>query len=65
MKKQAEQIACQVETMLMGVEIRPDSMTLPSGVVIHIQYSDGYPIKYVISNNNETVAVNARSLKCE
>ena len=49
----------------MGVEIRPDSMTINPDIVVSIEYDNGNPIKYVISDKQSTKVVNARSLKCE
>lgn len=62
---EAEKIACQLETMIMGVEIRPDSMTIDPDIVVSINYKDHNPTEYIISDKNGTCLVNARSLKCE
>lgn len=62
---EAENIACQLETMIMGVEIRPDSMTIDPDIVVSIEYAHNDPTKYIISDKKSTMVVNARSLKCE
>lgn len=61
---EAEQIACQLETMIMGVEIRPDSMTINPDIIVAIEYNNGNPTKYVISDKQGTHVVDARSLTC-
>lgn len=38
--KEAEKIAEQVETMLMGVDIKPDTMTIEPNIIVSIQYGD-------------------------
>lgn len=63
--KEAENIACQIETMIMGVSVRPDSMTLTPNIVVAIEYRDNYPYRYVISDYKGTKSVDARSLTCE
>lgn len=60
----AEKIAAQLETMLMGVDIKPDTMTIDSSIVVAIQYEDNKPSKYIISDLQETCVVDGRSLKC-
>lgn len=61
---EAEKIAEQVETMLMGVDIKPDTMTIEPDIVVSIQYRDKEVNQYVISDLQGTCAVNGRSLKC-
>ena len=34
---EAEKIAEQVETMLMGVDIKPDTMTIEPNIIVSIQ----------------------------
>ena len=47
---EAEKIAEQVETMLMGVDIKPDTMTIEPDIVVSIQYRDKEVNQYVISD---------------
>ena len=61
---EAEKIASQVETMLMGVEIKPDTMTIEPNIVVSIQYDEKGVNQYVISDLQGTHVVNGRSLKC-
>ena len=61
---EAEKIAEQVETMLMGVEIKPDTMTIESNIVVSIQYGDKGVNQYIISDLQGTCVVEGRSLKC-
>ena len=61
---EAEKIAEQVETMLMGVAIKPDTMTIEPDIVVSIQYRDKEVNQYVISDLQGTHIVNGRSLKC-
>lgn len=61
---EAEKIAEQVETMLMGVDIKPDTMTIEPDIVVSIQYRDKGVNQYVISDLQGTHVVNGRSLKC-
>ena len=61
---EAEKIASQVETMLMGVDIKPDTMTIEPNIVVSIQYEDNKPSKYIISDLQGTCVVDGRSLKC-
>lgn len=60
--EQAEKIAEQVETMLMGVNIKPDTMTIEPNITISIKYGEKEVNRYVISDLQG--AVNGRSLKC-
>ena len=70
--EEAEKIAEQVETMLMGVDIKPDTMTIEPNIVVSIQYGDKgvnqYGDKgvnqYVISDLQGTCVIEGRSLKC-
>lgn len=59
---EAEKIAEQVETMLMGVDIKPDTMTIEPNITVSIQYDKKGVNRYVISDLQG--AVNGRSLKC-
>lgn len=61
---EAEKIAEQVETMLMGVDIKPDTMTIEPNIIVSIQYGDKGVNQYVISDLQGTHIVNGRSLKC-
>ena len=61
---EAEKIASQVETMLMGVEIKLDTMNIEPNIVVSIQYGDKGVNQYVISDLQGTHVVNGRSLKC-
>ena len=61
---EAEKIAEQVETMLMGVDIKPDTMTIEPNIVVSIQYEDKGVNQYIISDLKGTHIVNGRSLKC-
>lgn len=61
---EAEKIAEQVETMLMGVEIKPDTMTIEPNIIVSIQYGDKEVNQYVISDLQGTCVVEGRSLKC-
>lgn len=61
---EAEKIAEQVETMLMDVDIKPDTMTIEPNIVVSIQYKDKKVNRYVISDLQGTCVVDARSLKC-
>lgn len=63
--EQAEKIAEQVETMLMGVNIKPDTMTIEPNITISIKYGEKEVNRYVISDLQGTCAVNGRSLKCK
>lgn len=62
--EQAEKIASQVETMLMGVDIKPDTMTIEPNIIVSIQYGEKGVSQYVISDLQGTRVVDARSLKC-
>ena len=62
--KEAERIAGQVETMLMGVDIKPDTMTIEPNIVVSIQYEGKEVNQYVVSDLQGTHIVNGRSLKC-
>ena len=64
-REQAEKIASQVETMLMGVDIKPDTMTIEPNITISIKYGEKGVNRYVISDLQGTCAVNGRSLKCK
>ena len=44
---EAEKIAEQVETMLMGVDIKPDTMTIEPDIVVSIQYRDKGVNQYI------------------
>ena len=61
---EAEKIAEQVETMLMGVDIKPDTMTIEPNIIVSIQYGDKGVNQYIISDLQGTYIVNGRSLKC-
>ena len=61
---EAEKIAEQVETMLMGVDIKPDTMTIEPNIVVSIQYEDKGVNQYVISDLQGTCVIEGRSLKC-
>lgn len=61
---EAERIAEQVETMLMGVDIKPDTMTIEPNIVVSIQYGNKGVNQYVISDLQGTCVVEGRSLKC-
>ena len=61
---EAEKIAGQVETMLMGVDIKPDTMTIEPNIIVSIQYGDKGVNQYVISDLQGTCVVDGRSLKC-
>lgn len=60
---ESEKIAEQVETMLMGVDIKPDTMTIEPNIVVSIQYGDKGVNQYIISDLQGTHIVNGRSLK--
>lgn len=62
---EAEKIAEQVETMLMGVEVRPDTMTIEPNIVVSIQYGDKGVNQYVVSDLQGTHVVDGRSLNCK
>lgn len=62
---EAEKIAEQVETMLMGVAIKPDTMTIEPNIVVSIQYGDKGVNQYVISDLQGTCVVDGRSLNCK
>lgn len=61
---EAERIAEQVETMLMGVDIKPDTMTIEPNIVVSIQYGNKGVNQYVISDLQGTCVIEGRSLKC-
>ena len=61
---EAERIAEQVETMLMGVDIKPDTMTIEPNIVVSIQYEDKRVNQYIVSDLQGTHIVDGRSLKC-
>ena len=61
---EAEKIAEKVETMLMGVDIKPDTMTIEPNIVVSIQYIEGHVTNYIISDLRGTCVVDGRSLKC-
>lgn len=63
--EQAEKIASQVEIMLMGVDIKPDTMTIEPNVVVSIQRDEKHVTNYVISDLKGTCVVDGRSLKCK
>ena len=62
---EAEKIAGQVETMLMGVDIKPDTMTIEPSITVSIQYGDKGVNQYVISDLQGTCVVDGRSLNCK
>ena len=62
---EAEKIAEQVETMLMGVDIKPDTMTIEPNIVVSIQYGNKGVNQYVISDLQGTCVVEGRSLNCK
>ena len=62
---EAEKIAEQVETMLMGVDIKPDTMTIEPNIVVSIKYEDKRVNQYVISDLQGTCVVDGRSLNCK
>lgn len=62
---EAEKIAEQVETMLMDVDIKPDTMTIEPNIVVSIQYGDKGVNQYVISDLQGTCVVDGRSLNCK
>lgn len=62
---EAEKIAEQVETMLIGVEIKPDTMTIEPDIVVSIQYGDKKVNQYVVSDLQGTHVVDGRSLNCK
>jgi hypothetical protein len=62
--EEAEKIAEQVETMLMSVDIKPDTMTIEPNIVVSIKYEDKRVNQYVISDLQGTCVVEGRSLKC-
>lgn len=62
---EAEKIAEQVETMLMGVDIKPDTMTIEPNIIVSIQYGDKGVNQYVISDLQGTCVVDGRSLNCK
>lgn len=62
--EEAEKIAEQVETMLMGVDIKPDTMTIEPNIVVSIKYEDKGVNQYVISDLQGTCVIEGRSLKC-
>ena len=62
---EAERIAGQVETMLMGVDIKPDTMTIEPNIIVSIQYGDKGVNQYVISDLQGTCVVDGRSLNCK
>lgn len=63
--EEAERIAGQVETMLMGVDIKPDTMTIEPNIIVSIQYGDKGVNQYVISDLQGTCVVDGRSLNCK
>ena len=62
---EAERIAGQIETMLMGVDIKPDTMTIEPNIIVSIQYGDKGVNQYVISDLQGTCVVDGRSLNCK
>ena len=62
---EADKIAEQVETMLMGVDIKPDTMTIEPNIIVSIQYGDKGVNQYVISDLQGTCVVDGRSLNCK
>ena len=62
---EAERIAEQVETMLMGVDIKPDTMTIEPNIIVSIQYGDKGVNQYVVSDLQGTCVVDGRSLNCK
>ena len=62
---EAEKITEQVETMLMGVDIKPDTMTIEPNIIVSIQYGDKGVNQYVISDLQGTCVIDGRSLNCK
>ena len=62
---EAEKIAEQVETMLMVVDIKPDTMTIEPNIIVSIQYGDKGVNQYVISDLQGTCVIDGRSLNCK
>ena len=58
---EAEKIASQV----MGVDIKPDTMTIEPNIVVSIQYNENCVTNYVISDLKGTCVVDGRSLNCK
>ena len=48
----------------MGVDIKPDTMTIEPNIVVSIQYGDKGVNQYVISDLQGTCVIEGRSLKC-
>ena len=61
---EAEKIASQVETMLMGVDIKPDTMTIEPNIIVSIQYEGKEVNQYIVSDLQGTHIISGRSLKC-
>ena len=61
---EAERIAEQVETMLMGVDIKPDTMTIEPNIIVSIQYDGKEVNQYIVSDLQGTCVIEGRSLKC-
>ena len=61
---EAERIAEQVETMLMSVDIKPDTMTIEPNIVVSIQYEGKEVNQYIVSDLQGTHIISGRSLKC-
>ena len=61
---EAERIAEQVETMLMGVDIKPDTMTIEPHIIVSLQNAGKEVNQYIVSDLQGTHIVNGRSLKC-
>ena len=62
--EEAEKIAEQVETMLMGGDIQPDTITIEPNIVVSFQCGDKGVNQYIISDLQGTCVVEGRSLKC-
>ena len=62
---EAERIAEHVETMLRGVYIKPDTLTIEPNIIVSIQYGDKGVNQYVISDLQGTCVIDGRSLNCK
>lgn len=53
----------QIDTMLMGVELRPETISLPGNIIVSIKYKDGEPECYIVSDEKGTQVYDALTLK--
>lgn len=64
-KEKAEEVACDVETMVMGLtKNKPTTLVIEPNIVVSINYNNEYPSMYIITDSISTQRVDAKTLTC-